>query len=114
MLNKIQSFTENYENFRKARWLTNDQGKKVCRQAVIFATTYTYSATCLPLWPSTFAVLNQTTDYENDLHYRRVCRFGKGHHKIVSIERLAGDSHYAQPQKETELTMLKNVTVLKL
>jgi hypothetical protein len=60
MLKKIQSFTGNYEFLRKALLLTNYWEKKYSPATVILATTYTKSATCLPLWPASFALLNQT------------------------------------------------------
>lgn len=60
MLKKIQSFIRNYEFLRKALLLTKYWEKKYMLLAVILATTYTISATCLPLWPATFVLLNQT------------------------------------------------------
>jgi hypothetical protein len=60
MLKKIQRFTGNYEFLRKASLLTKYWEKKYKPAMVILATTYSNSATCLPLWPATFALIHQT------------------------------------------------------
>jgi len=57
---KNKALQGNYEFLRKALLLTKYQMKKYELLPVIFATTYTISATCLPERPSTFVVLNQT------------------------------------------------------
>lgn len=82
---------------------------------VISATTYTNSATCLPQWPSTFGVLIQTARNMRTIFITGASAgLGKATAKLFQSKGWQVIATMRYPEKETELTRLKNVMILKL